>query len=52
MDRKVYLPKIKNFYAKIIEKCERLYYCFDLTEKVLPDGNKYFDARHQNYRDN
>ena len=48
LDHKFYLPNIKDFYSKIIKKCQLLDYCFDLSENVLPDGNKYYDARHHN----
>ena len=52
MDTKNYLPNIIKFIDKLKIKCEELSYCFDLTEKILPVGELYYDARHHNEKGN
>tara|TARA_S200000501_G_scaffold365689_1_gene399465 strand:- start:2456 stop:3664 length:1209 start_codon:yes stop_codon:yes gene_type:complete len=52
MDKINYLPNMIQFMEKIRNKCKKLNYCYDMTEKVVPIGSVYYDSRHHNEKGN
>ena len=43
-----YLLHINNLYSSLKEKCSKLEFCYDISDKVPPSGDFYNDPRHHN----
>ena len=43
-----YWSEINLLYRELRKYCSKLDYCFDISDKVNPNGNNYKDKRHLN----
>lgn len=49
---KEYIKTLRVFYTKLIERCNQLSFCFDISSVAPPLGNNYHDKRHHNENGN
>lgn len=47
-----YIYELRNINNELKIRCEKLSFCFDITDKAGPSGNIYSDARHHNKEGN
>ena len=47
-----YLKIIREHYLEMKQLCAKINYCIDISNKVPPKGDVYFDARHHNSKGN
>ena len=44
--------KIRLLYAELKDRCSKLSFCYDISDKVPPTGSVYHDPRHHNSKGN
>jgi lysophospholipase L1-like esterase len=49
---KKYNINLNNMYVKLRERCDKLDYCYDISNIAPPVGNNYSDGRHHNENGN
>lgn len=47
-----YLNELNQFYNQAQRKCDKLKFCYDLSDIAPPTGNNYSDARHHSAKGN
>lgn len=47
-----YIKDIRKLYAELKPRCQKLSFCFDISDKVPPNGYMYDDPRHHNAEGN
>ena len=47
-----YTKKLLKFYNEAKKRCDLLYFCIDISNKLPPTGNVYNDTRHANSKGN
>ena len=47
-----YKEKLLKFYNEAKKRCDLLYFCIDISNKLPPTGNVYNDIRHANSKGN
>ncbi len=50
--RRGYRKKIRLLYAELKDRCSKLSFCYDISDKVPPTGSVYHDPRHHNAKGN